>query len=139
MEFDDLDHRINDTICAITGAGRTRDGQIQAVRRLAFDKEDTVLIAATGYGKSAVLYAFSALTSKITIQIVPLTKLGENQRDDIKKNVAESSPVWIDGDTHLKVCNRLPLTPESILTSMVTIESKGLGPSTQWRSFPCAS
>lgn len=103
MDFDDIDRTVNDTICAITSASRARDGQIKAVRRLAYDKEDTVLIAATGYGKSAVLYAFSALTKRITVQIVPLTKLGENQRDDIARNVEGSNPVWIDADTPLKV------------------------------------
>jgi len=108
MDFDDTDQLINDAICAITGAERARDGQVKAVRRLAYDKEDTVLIAATGYGKSAVLYAFAALTNRITVQIVPLTKLGENQRDDIARNVEDSKPVWIDADTHLKVSVTAP-------------------------------
>ena len=94
---------INDAIVAITGAPRARPGQLKAVERLVFDKKDTILVAATGYGKSAVLYAVAALTKKITVQIVPLTTLGENQREDIAKNVPESSPVWIDADTMLKV------------------------------------
>ncbi|KAK0728530.1 hypothetical protein B0T26DRAFT_738850 [Lasiosphaeria miniovina] len=66
------------------------------------DRNDTVLVAATGYGKSAVLYAFSAITKLTTIQIVPLTKLGKNQRDDIARAVASSKPVWIDSNTFLK-------------------------------------
>ncbi|EAQ83009.1 hypothetical protein CHGG_10827 [Chaetomium globosum CBS 148.51] len=74
MDFDDTDQLINDAICAITGAQRARD----------------------------VLYTFAALTNRITVQIVPLTKLGENQRDDIANNVKDSNPAWIDGDTHLK-------------------------------------
>ncbi|KAK4233871.1 P-loop containing nucleoside triphosphate hydrolase protein [Achaetomium macrosporum] len=94
--------RIKDAICTITGAQMPRLGQIDAVRCLVYDQQDTVLVAATGYGKSAVLYAFSALTDKITVQIVPLTKLGENQRDDIARNVPNSRPIWIDADTHLK-------------------------------------
>ncbi|KAK4240179.1 hypothetical protein C8A03DRAFT_13467 [Achaetomium macrosporum] len=89
-----------------------RVGQIEAVARLVYDQGDTVLVAATGYRKSAVLYAFSALADKIMVQIVPLTKLGENQTDDIARNVPNSKPVWIDGDTHLKVSRvRLPLNP----------------------------
>ena len=52
-ELDEVEQRINDVICAITGAPRARDGQIRAVRRLVYLGEDTVLIAATGYGKSA--------------------------------------------------------------------------------------
>ncbi|KAK0728026.1 hypothetical protein B0T26DRAFT_639104, partial [Lasiosphaeria miniovina] len=82
-----------------------------AVQRLVYQHDDTVLVAATGYGKSAVLYTVSALTEKITIQIVPLTKLGENQRDDITRNVPNSKPVWIDADTHLKVYCPEPLSP----------------------------
>ena len=53
MDFDEIDARINDTICKMTGALRARDGQIRTVRRLWFEKKDTVLVAATGYGKSA--------------------------------------------------------------------------------------
>ncbi|KAK3360810.1 hypothetical protein B0T24DRAFT_692776, partial [Lasiosphaeria ovina] len=79
-----------------------RAGQIRAVARLVFENADTVLVAATGYGKSAVLYACSALIHKITVQIVPLTKLGENQCEAIAKDVAGARPVWIDADTHLK-------------------------------------
>jgi len=104
-ELDEVEQRINDVICAITGAPRARDGQMRAVRRLVYLGEDTVLIAATGYGKSAVLYAFTPLTGLITIQIVPLTKLGQNQCDEITRKVEGSNPVWIDADTHLKVNN----------------------------------
>jgi superfamily II DNA helicase RecQ len=104
--------RVKATICAITGAQMPRLGQIEAVARLVYDRADTVLVAATGYGKSAVLYAFSALADKITVQIVPLTKLGENQRDGIAKDVPNSKPIWIDADTHLKVSRiQLPLSP----------------------------
>ena len=99
----EADLRINDAICTITGAQKARRGQIDAVRNLVDYKKDIVLVAATGYGKSAVLYAFAALTSKITVQIVPLTKLGENQRDDIRKNVPNSNPIWVDAETHLTV------------------------------------
>ncbi|KAK4233757.1 P-loop containing nucleoside triphosphate hydrolase protein [Achaetomium macrosporum] len=100
MEAHDQFDRVKVTICAITGAQMPRLGQIEAVARLVYDPADTVLVAATGYGKSAVLYAFSALADRITVQIVPLTKLGENQRDD--RNVPNSRPVWVDADTHLK-------------------------------------
>ena len=108
MDLDDqFDVTVN-ILRAITGAQQPRLGQIEAAKLLVLDGRDTVLIAATGYGKSAVLYAFSALTGKITVQIVPLTKLGENQREDIANKVPNSKPVWIDGDTHLKVCLHNP-------------------------------
>ncbi|KAK7752204.1 transcriptional repressor general negative regulator of transcription subunit 4 [Diatrype stigma] len=93
---------IASVIRTITGAEEARDGQVEAVRRLVYLKSDTVLIAATGYGKSAVLQAFTAITGLITIQIVPLTKLGETQVDSIKKEVPGSTPVFVDSDTFLK-------------------------------------
>ena len=99
----DLDTRINETICAITGASEARSSQIEAVKSLVYHKKDTILVAATGYGKSAVLYAVGALTNKMTIQIVPLTKLGQNQCGEVEKKVPGSNPVFVDGDTPVKV------------------------------------
>ncbi|KAK3360857.1 hypothetical protein B0T24DRAFT_692889 [Lasiosphaeria ovina] len=52
---------IKATMCSITGHENARQGQASAVARLVFANADTVLVAATGYGKSAVLYACSAL------------------------------------------------------------------------------
>ncbi|KAK0718108.1 hypothetical protein B0T26DRAFT_313364 [Lasiosphaeria miniovina] len=75
------------------GHENARAGQVKAVARLVFENADPVLVAATGYGKSAVLYACSALLNKITVQIVPLTKLGENQRNSIAKDVTGARPV----------------------------------------------
>jgi superfamily II DNA helicase RecQ len=59
--------------------------QVRTLRRLIFGKGDTILIAATGFGKSLILHAFSILTAKITLQIIPLNKLGAEQLDDIQK------------------------------------------------------
>ena len=102
MAAEPLDARINQIICTITGAPEARSGQIQAVKSL-YHQKDTILVAATGYGKSAVLYAVGALTKKMTIQIVPLSKLGQNQCEDIEKKVTGSTPVFVDGDTPVKV------------------------------------
>ena len=77
----------------IIGGREPRPGQVQTVARLVLEQKDTILVAATGYSKSIVLYTFSALRDKITIQIVPLTKLGESQRDDITAKVPSSKPV----------------------------------------------
>ncbi|KAI1818929.1 P-loop containing nucleoside triphosphate hydrolase protein [Xylaria intraflava] len=78
---------------------------------------DTVLVAATGYGKSAVLYAFAAITGTITIQIVPLTQLGLAQLEDITRDVTGSSPVFVDADTQLKAgkYSHVLLSPEQAL------------------------
>ena len=46
---------------------------------------DVLLIACTGWGKSIIFQAYSILTGKITLQIIPLNKLGDEQLQDIKK------------------------------------------------------
>ena len=101
---------INTVICTITGAQEARRGQIDAVQRLVYTKGDTILVAATGYGKSAVLHAFTAITGLQTIQIVPLSRLGSSQAESIRVSVPGSNPIFIDADTHLKVCPE-PLSP----------------------------
>ena len=57
--------------------------QIRTLRCLIFGFNNTLLIACTGFGKSFIFYAFSILTGKITIQLVPLSKLSKEQLDDI--------------------------------------------------------
>ena len=101
--FDDVE-RVAATLRTLVGGHDPRRGQMEAVESLIIHQEDTILVAATGYGKSAVLFAFSALRpDAITIQVVPLVTLGESQRDDIATKLPESRPIWIDADTHLKV------------------------------------
>ena len=58
---------------------------MRTLRRLIFGKGDTFLVAYTGFGKSLIFHAFSLLTGKITLQIIPLNKLGDEQLGDIKK------------------------------------------------------
>jgi hypothetical protein len=62
-----------------------RPEQVRTLRRLIYGKADTLLIARTGFGKSLIFHAYSVLTNKITIQIIPLSKLGEEQLSDIRK------------------------------------------------------
>jgi len=47
-----------------------------------------------GFGKSLIFYTFSILIGKITIQIVPLSKLGNKQLDNIWK-LNSSNPCLI--------------------------------------------
>jgi superfamily II DNA helicase RecQ len=68
--------------------------QVRALRRLIFGKGDTLLVARTGFGKSIIFHAFSVLTGKITLQIIPLSKLGDEQLDDIRK-LSGSNPCLI--------------------------------------------
>jgi len=65
------------------GAGWSpRTEQVRALRRLIFGESDVLLIARTGFGKSLIFHAYTVLTGKITLQIIPLTKLGDEQLDD---------------------------------------------------------
>jgi Helicase conserved C-terminal domain/DEAD/DEAH box helicase len=59
--------------------------QIRTLRRLIYGHGDTLLMARTGYGKSIIFHAYSILTGKITLQIIPLDKLGDEQQHDIQK------------------------------------------------------
>src|SRR5216117_474930 len=61
-----------------------RHGQLEAIWRLVYQRGDTILIAKTGYGKTIVLQAVSVITCKVTIQIVPLSRLGSSQVDDLR-------------------------------------------------------
>jgi ABC-type transport system involved in cytochrome bd biosynthesis fused ATPase/permease subunit len=68
------------------GLRKARPGQIQAIHRNVFRLGDTVLNARTGYGKSIVLQAVSViLEGMVTIQVVPLTRLGEEQSQQIAR------------------------------------------------------
>ena len=56
-----------------------RDGQVEAIRRLAVDQKDLILIAPTGWGKSAIFQAIPALRGGICLMIMPLNLLEEDQ------------------------------------------------------------
>jgi replicative superfamily II helicase len=57
-----------------------RKEQVKAIRALIYDREDLILIAKTSFGKSMIPEAVSALRrNTITITIIPLTALGEEQ------------------------------------------------------------
>lgn len=62
-----------------------RKEQVRTLRRLIFGRSDVLLIARTGFGKSLIFHAYSILTGKITLQLVPLTKLGDEQLEDIRR------------------------------------------------------
>lgn len=65
-----------------------RDGQIEAIRTLAIDQLDLILIAPTGWGKSAIFQAVPALRGGICLMIMPLNLLEEGQvsKDRTGKN-----------------------------------------------------
>lgn len=75
-----------------------RPEQVRTLRRLIFGQSDVLLIARTGFGKSLIFHAYSILTGKITLQLIPLTKLGDEQLCDIRR-FAGAKPCLIDAKT----------------------------------------
>src|SRR4029077_21285040 len=59
--------------------------QVRALRRLVYGMGNTMLVAKTGFGKSIVFHAYSVLTGRITLQLIPLSKLGEEQLESIRR------------------------------------------------------
>jgi hypothetical protein len=66
-------------------AHEPRDEQVDALHSMVFEKKDLLLVARTGFGKSIIFQAFSILARAITLQIIPLSKLGEQQVEDIRR------------------------------------------------------
>ena len=84
-----------------------RDAQVEAVHRIVYNVGDTILLARTGYGKSIVFQAVSViLPDKVTIIIVPLSMLGEDQCRSIQR-FPTTTPIFID-ETVVKVCYHTP-------------------------------
>jgi len=77
--------RILSSLDPSAGVREPRAEQVRVLRRLVFCKSDVLLVARTGFGKSLIFHAFSVLTGKITLQIIPLSKLGDEQLNDIQK------------------------------------------------------
>ena len=83
-----------------------KEQQVRSLRRLVFGLGDTLLIAKTGFGKSIIFHAYSILTGKITIQLVPLSKLGEEQAEDINKyQVTGTNACLVSHETKRKHAN----------------------------------
>ena len=55
------------------------DGQVEAIRSLTVNQGDLILIAPTGWGKSAVFQAIPSLRGGICLMIMPLNLLEEGQ------------------------------------------------------------
>lgn len=80
-----------------------KEQQVRCLRRLVFGIGDTLLIAKTGFGKSIIFHAYSILTGKITIQLVPLSKLGEEQTAQVNTyGVSGTKACLVSHDTKHK-------------------------------------
>ncbi|KZZ89108.1 DNA helicase, ATP-dependent, RecQ type [Ascosphaera apis ARSEF 7405] len=110
-----------------------REGQVEAIQHLLFEKQDLILIAATSFGKSLVLQSVSLLrTDSMTIVVIPLNQIGQDQLDVIKQR--GGSPCFLNGEnnnphtinqireghfTHLFISPELVVSP-AVSTSLQT-------------------
>src|SRR5437762_12230833 len=73
--------------------------QLEAVRRLFYKKKDLILVAKTSFRKSVPIQAVSVLRrNTITIMIIPLNKVGEQQAEKISK-LPRAKPCLVTADT----------------------------------------
>jgi hypothetical protein len=93
---------IQAVLTRMLGNAPPRPGQVESVRRIVFKEGDTLLVASTGYGKSLVLHAVSIIYGGVTLQIVPLTALGEEQARSIA-TFKGTRPIMISANTHREV------------------------------------
>jgi superfamily II DNA/RNA helicase len=90
-------------MCRLLCGNEPKEQQVRSLRRLVFGVGDTLLLAKTGFGKSIIFHAYSMLTGKITIQLVPLSKLGEEQVGEINKYpVTGTNACLVSHDTKKK-------------------------------------
>ena len=69
--------------------------QVDLLWSLVFDREDRILVAKTGYGKSVVPQLLPLLTpSSIVIVLLPLNALGAEQLADIQR-LPLAKPIWL--------------------------------------------
>ena len=79
-------------MCRLLGGKNPHSQQVRALRRLVYRIGDTILIAKTGFGKSIVFHAFSVLTGQITIQLIPLSKLGGGEQVESIRQYPGTNP-----------------------------------------------
>ena len=78
-------------------------GQLLAIDTLFNEEKDVILIAKTGYGKSMVFHFVSALEEDtMTLMIMPLLALKEDQKSAVKKMQANSSLCIFNSETMTK-------------------------------------
>jgi len=75
-----------------------KDLQIDVLMRLVFAKEDTILVAPTGFGKSLVFQAWSLLSGKLSIIVVPLLGLADQIAADINA-IPGAKPIVVTSET----------------------------------------
>lgn len=102
--FPELQGRLIDQVLRkILGVPSGKHGQIKIIQRLVFQRKDAVLVAATGYGKSAILFTVAVMMGKTAIIITPLNALGKDQAKKIEINIPGSNPLFIEAETRQRV------------------------------------
>ena len=99
----------------LLGGKEPHKQQVRVLHQLVYQLGDTILVAKTGFGKSIVFHAFSILTGWITIQLIPLSRLGEEQMALIHWYPG-TSPCLVVADTKF----RNPRLLEEIKAGMYT-------------------
>jgi superfamily II DNA helicase RecQ len=95
-----------------------RLAQVRTLRRLIFSKNNILLIARTRFSKSLIFHAFSIITRKITLQLIPLTKLGNEQLSDIRR-FPSASPCLLNAKTKADKKELLKKISASIYTHVL--------------------
>ena len=95
------DKQVEVLTCAmkrLLGGHEPHKQQVQVLHQLVYQIGDTMLIAKTGFGKSIIFHAFSVLTGLVTIQLIPLSKLGEEQASLIHR-LPGTNPCLVTAET----------------------------------------
>ncbi|KAF1813104.1 P-loop containing nucleoside triphosphate hydrolase protein [Eremomyces bilateralis CBS 781.70] len=82
----------------LLGGRLPRINQVRALRRIVFRYGDTIVSAKTGFGKSIIFHAIPIFIGRIVIQLIPLSKLGEEQKRSIEQ-LPEARPCLITAET----------------------------------------
>src|SRR5436309_1557527 len=79
-----------------------RPEQLKAIRTLAVDRKDLILIAKTGFGKSLVFNSIPFIRGGIALIIMPLNAIEEGQTVGLLqiKASAKCSPVILNGNSN---------------------------------------
>jgi ATP-dependent helicase YprA (DUF1998 family) len=81
-----------------------KDKQVEAIRKLLYDKSDLILIAKTGFGKSIIFQALPLIQEELKLAsliIMPLNLLQEEQAEKLK-TIAGAHPFVLNGDTNTR-------------------------------------
>jgi superfamily II DNA/RNA helicase len=72
--------------------------QVDVLQRLVFARQDLILVVKTGFGKSLIFHAWSLLTGKMSIIIVPLLGLADQTYDDFCE-IPGANPIIVSKET----------------------------------------